>query len=490
MVATAVLFIVGWLLYLLRGALTPIFFAFLIAYMLDPVVDRFEARGWSRGTGIAVMLTAVLGGMGLLLALALPGLVRDLVAFVTDLPDKGRDLLALVEPWLDAVGITVPHTLSEALSQFQVDMGELAQKAALPVGEIFLWLLNRTGRLAGAMVGLLMVPVFAAYLLYDFDRITAGVRDLVPGPYRDWVVEVARDVDGVLGEFIRGQLIVMLILAVLYSLAYLIVGVKLAVLIGVVAGLLSFIPYVGGGVALVLAVVMSLIYWTDWSQLISVLVVYSIIQVFEGFVITPRIVGDKVGLPAVWVLFALLVGGELFGFMGVLLALPAAAVIKIFVGRGLTWYRASELFLGTEPPAAGSTDAPAPPPQEPSPGGDAEGSGQVVPTESVGPQSAGLQSESAGPESESAGSESESAGLQSAGSQSERAGSEREGSQSERAGSGSAGSQSESESVGPGSAGPETEASEAQTEVDEASAVDGSEDEDDPLRAFDDSDGG
>jgi len=217
---------------------------------------------------------------------------------------------------------------------------------------VLMWVFERTGGFLAAVAGAVMVPVFAAYLLYDFDRIIEGARDLVPTRYRDLVVDIARDVDGILGEFIRGQLIVMIILAVLYSLAYLVLGVRLAVLIGVVAGLLSFIPYLGGGVALVLAVVMTLVYWTGWGQLIAVVVAYSIIQLLEGFVITPRVVGDKVGLSAVWVLFALLVGGELFGFMGVLLALPAAAVVKIFVGRGLDWYRASELFLGPHDPTA------------------------------------------------------------------------------------------------------------------------------------------
>jgi predicted PurR-regulated permease PerM len=212
--------------------------------------------------------------------------------------------------------------------------------------------------LLGALAGLVLVPVFAAYLLYDFDRIVAGTRDLVPLRYRGLVVEIARDVDKILGEFVRGQLIVMLILAVLYSLAYMILGVRLGVLIGVTAGLLSFIPYVGGGVALVFGVIMSLVYWTGFGQLVGVLVAYGIIQALEGLVITPRVVGDKVGLSAVWVLFALLVGGELFGFMGVLLALPAAAVTKIFVVRGLTWYRASELFLGGHEPAPPSAASP------------------------------------------------------------------------------------------------------------------------------------
>src|SRR5690606_8902813 len=179
--------------------------------------------------------------------------------------------------------------------------------------------------------------------------IVVGVRDLVPQRWRPFVVDVAREVDQVLGAFIRGQLIVMVILAVLYGVSYALLGVRLGVVIGIVAGLSSFIPYVGGAVALGLAVIMCLLDWGGWLQLGGVVVVYSLIQVLEGFVITPKIVGDKVGLSAVWVLFALVVGGDLFGFMGVLLALPAAAVAKVFVVRGLAWYRASSFFRGDGP---------------------------------------------------------------------------------------------------------------------------------------------
>ncbi|MEX1369488.1 MAG: AI-2E family transporter [Nannocystaceae bacterium] len=370
MVALACIFAVGWLLFLLRGALTPVFFAFLIAYMLDPVIDGFEARGRSRATGIAVMLTAVLGCMVLFAVLVLPGAVRDLVGFVRELPGLVRGLAAALEPWLTGLGVPVPHTVDEALTQLQLDAGELASKVAVPASAVLKSLLGGTISVVGALAGLLLVPVFAAYLLYDFDRIIAAIRDLVPPRYRGDVVDIARDVDVVLGEFIRGQLIVMLILAVLYTIAYSLLGVRLAILIGIVAGLLSFIPYVGGGIALGLGVAMSLIYWTGWTQMVGVIVAYGIIQVIEGFVITPRVVGDKVGLSAVWVLFALMVGGEVLGFMGVLLALPTAAVIKIFVVRGVAWYRASELFLGDEPESEAKAESSAddsPPPPGPDP---------------------------------------------------------------------------------------------------------------------------
>jgi predicted PurR-regulated permease PerM len=342
-VVVAIVGAVGLLLYALRGALTPVFFAFLIAYMLDPVVDRFEARNIPRAVGIAVMLTLVLGAMSLFVLFAVPGIIADVVGFVREVPASFGRLRAQYEPVLLELGVPVPDSFEGAMDQFRLG-GEELSKALAPAGAVAKWLLGGTVDVMVAAAGLLVVPVFAAYLLHDFDRITAGIRDLVPSRWRPFVVDIAREVDVVLGEFIRGQLLVMLILAVLYSVAYAILDVRLAVLIGVTAGLLSFIPYVGGATALGLAVLMCLLDWGGWGQMIGVVVAYSVIQTVESFFITPRIVGEKVGLPAVWVLFALVVGGDLFGFMGVLLALPAAAVIKIFVVRGVEHYRTSAFF--------------------------------------------------------------------------------------------------------------------------------------------------
>lgn len=352
-VALAVMGLVGLLLYALRGVLTPVFFAFLIAYMLDPVVDRFEARRIPRAVGIVILLTVVLGAMGLFLLFAVPAIGRDFSGFLADLPGALERLLARLEPQLAALGIPVPHTIDEAFIQFDLDKGQLADKAVGPATAVLTWLLGGTMSVLGALASLVIVPVFAFYLLHDFDRMTAAIRDLVPPNWRPFVVDVAREVDVVLGEFVRGQLIVMLLLAILYAVAYSIVGVRLAIVIGVVAGLLSFIPYVGGATALGLALLMCLIDWGGPMKLVWVGVAYGVIQLLEGFVITPRIVGEKVGLSPIWVLFALMVGSELFGFLGVLLALPAAAVAKIFAVRGIAWYRRSEFFAHAGPDGAG-----------------------------------------------------------------------------------------------------------------------------------------
>jgi predicted PurR-regulated permease PerM len=352
LIALAGTALVGILLYVLRGALTPVFLAFLIAYMLDPVVDRFEARGYPRAVGIGVMLTVVLGAVTLFLALAVPGIVADIAAFFHELPETIESGRAKLAPILAEYGIDMPDSLSGVMEQMGVDSKQLAE-AVPPATAAIASILGGTFSMFGAAVGAIMVPVFAAYLLHDFDRITAGAGALVPAKWRPHVVDIAKEVDTVLGEFVRGQFIVMMILAILYALAYSLLGVRLAVLIAVVAGLLSFIPYVGGAVALGLAVIMCLLDWGGWWQLGGVVVAYSVIQVVEGFVITPRVVGEKVGLPAIAVLFALMVGGELFGFMGVLLALPAAAVVKIFLARGLAWYRETDFFRGTAAPTEG-----------------------------------------------------------------------------------------------------------------------------------------
>ena len=360
-----VLALVGLLMWSLRGVLTPVFFAFLIAYMLDPLVDRFEARKIPRGVGIAVLLTAVLGALGVFLLLAVPSIVRDAAAFMHELPGQLSALEARLAPWLLQYGIELPSSISEAFGTLTASGADTPKsssdqlaKAAEPVMAALGWLWGGTATVLGAAASALIVPVFAAYLLHDFDRMTAGIAGLIPPKWRPFIVDIAKEVDTVLGEFIRGQLIVMLILAFAYSVAYGLLGVRLAILIGVVAGMLSFIPYVGGAVALGLAVIMCLIDWTGWGQLLGVVGAYAVIQVLEGFVITPKVVGDKVGLSAIWVLFALMVGGELFGFLGVLLALPAAAVVKIFVVRGLAWYRSSEFFLdGPEPPSTGALSA-------------------------------------------------------------------------------------------------------------------------------------
>ncbi len=333
-----------YVLYRIGGVLTPLFVAYAIAYVLDPLVDHLEARRIPRGLGVAIVLLAFFSATTLLLVLVIPRIVSETTQVLVELPDHVTQWLADLKPWLARYGVELPGSTTEWLERLQGEANNVASSLVEPVGGILSWFVGGTLSALGVIGAGLIVPVFAIYLLYDFDRITDGVRGLIPPRFRPTAVSYAREIDVVLGQFIRGQLIIMLILAVLYGGAYMALGVRLAIPIGIVAGMLNFVPYLGSAFALGAGLIMSLIGGGGWGQLLGVTIAYAVIQTLEGFVITPRIVGKTVGLRDVWVLFALFVGGELFGFIGVLIALPAAAVAKIFVARALSAYKDTDLF--------------------------------------------------------------------------------------------------------------------------------------------------
>ncbi|MBT8468771.1 MAG: AI-2E family transporter [Deltaproteobacteria bacterium] len=357
-------FAVGWLLFTLRGVLAPVFFAFLIAYMLDPLVDRIEQsrllrdRSIGRAVGIAVLLLGVLAITAVSLLVIFPMVYEEVASFVKRLPGLVERSRAEWEPILLEYGLEVPNSVGDAFEELHLDLQSILAKSYTPATTVAKWLLGGTASAVAAIVASLMIPVFAFYLLYDFDALVARAADLIPPRHRLEANEFFREVDEVLGQFFRGQFTVMLILAVLYSVGYGSIGVPLALPIGIMAGVLSFIPYLGSILALGTALLMTALDWQGWTQVLWVLGVHAIIQGLEGFVITPKIMGDTVGISAIAVLFALLVGAELLGFTGVLLAVPAAAVIKILIERIDGQYRKSEFFVGRKGDATSATESP------------------------------------------------------------------------------------------------------------------------------------
>lgn len=332
------------LLYVLRGVLTPVLVAFALAYLLDPLVDRLQAWGMPRVAGVALLLLLALSALVLGLLLVAPAIARDVMALANELPQAVNRLLQNAQPWLAAHGLALPRSGNEALAAVEQNLQDLVPDAMGLARSALSVLLGSTASAIGAAVAAVIVPVLAFHLLRDFDDIVAAIVELIPARHRARTVAMGREVNAVLGQFVRGQLTVMAILAVLYGGGYWLVGVRLAIPIGLVAGLFSFIPYVGSGLALALALLMTVLHFHGAGQLVLVLVVYGTVQLLEGFVITPRIVGEKLGLSSVWVLLALMAGGQLFGFFGVMLALPAAAVVKVFAGHALRRYRTSSLY--------------------------------------------------------------------------------------------------------------------------------------------------
>jgi predicted PurR-regulated permease PerM len=346
LIALACVLVLGGLLYALRGVLSPILLAFFIAYLLDPVADRLEALRVPRGVAVSGLLVAALLLVVLLVLLVLPAVIADLAALASQLPAALQRGLEKLGPWLSERGFEMPSTSAEVISSVEEQLSSIAPTLLGSVRGLVSTFAFGTASVVASFAAVVLVPILAAYLLLDFDRIMAATSELIPPRYRGATLDIVREVHGVLGLFVRGQLLVMLILGALLAAGYAAIGVPLAVPIGIVGGLLSFIPYVGGAVALGLGLLMAVLHFDGFGQLLGVVAVYSAIQLLEGFVITPYIVGDKLGLSALVVLFALMVGGELFGFLGVMLALPFAAIIKVFVARWLLRYRASTIFVG------------------------------------------------------------------------------------------------------------------------------------------------
>jgi predicted PurR-regulated permease PerM len=336
--------LLGLLLYWLRSVFTPVFLAFTIAYILDPLVDRFEALRLPRPLSIALVFGGATGVLCLLLVLVLPSIGGDLSLLAAELPGYLERSVDQVSRWLGARGVQVPHSSGEWVDRFGAELQSVAGSLVGAASAVLGWVIGSTASLLGSIAAALMVPVLAVYLLNDFDRIVTKVHDLLPGRQRETVGEYAREIDRVLSQFLRGQLTVMLILAVLYGGAYALLGVRLAAPIGLAAGLLNIVPYLGSAFALLAGLSMSLLGGWDPAQLAGVVLAYAVVQSLEGFVITPWVVGKTVGLREGWVLLALFVGGEVFGFLGILLAVPFAAVAKIFVLRGLAAYRNSALY--------------------------------------------------------------------------------------------------------------------------------------------------
>jgi predicted PurR-regulated permease PerM len=359
--------VAGYLLYTLSSVLTPLLLAFAIAYVLDPLIDRLEAAKIPRPLAIALVLVTSLGALGVFVALVLPMLATEVAQVASELPKRIAGLMTSAEPWLQSRGIRVPQTTTEWMERLGQNANALVSSVLAPAGGFLSSVVGSSFSLIGSVVAALVVPVLAVYFLNDFDRITAGMRGLLPRRYRRTVTAYAREIDAVLSHFIRGQLTVMLIMGLLYGVSYALLGVRLALVIGVVAGAVSFIPYLGSAFALVAGLGMSLLGGFNVGQLVGVVIAYAVIQALEGFVIAPRIMGKTVGLPEMWVLIALFIGGEIFGFLGVLLAVPAAAVAKIFVTHAVDLYQESDLYLeGPEslrsvppPPVAPTTPPPA-----------------------------------------------------------------------------------------------------------------------------------
>lgn len=342
--------LVALALWLLAPVFAPFVVAAVLAYALTPVVDWLDDVGRGRIPRVLavvvvelVFLVALLG----VLLLIVPILAKELPLMREQLPQLldtiTRSLQPLLQQWGFHVSLDVASVKAFVFKYLNANVEDALGSVLTSV--------KLGGSVAFALIGnAILIPVALFYLLMDWSRFVAQVGDLIPGRLRGTTHSFLQEADGVLGQYLRGQLLVMLSLAVFYSVGLALFGLDLALPIGVFTGLAIFVPYVGFGVGLVLATLAGLLEFSATSGVmytfIMVAVIYGVGQLIESLVLTPRLVGERIGLHPLAVIFALLAFGQLFGFIGILIALPASAVLLVAIRRIKAHYLASTLYLG------------------------------------------------------------------------------------------------------------------------------------------------
>ena len=359
----SLVFVLYWLLRNVESVMFPVLVSLLIAYLLDPAVDWlerlfdrvgfFQRKALSRLLAIFSFLILILAAITGFVLVLYPALAEQITKVIARFPE----LLILIEqrfvPWVELTfGYDVPADVSEAMSKYGQTLEEQLPMLFRKASQWSATVLTQTGAVVASILNLVMIPLFTFYFLRDFDKMTLRLAALVPERRHAYYLTRIEQMDTVVGEWFRGQVTVALILAVLYSVGLGLVfglsgiGAGTGVAIGILAGVLNIVPYFGFLIGFVLSVLMVVLDWGGIGPLIGVGIVFAVVQTLEGYVITPKIVGEKVGLSPVTVIIVLLLGGELFGLLGVLLAIPVAGVLRVLLPDLIAYYESTPFYSG------------------------------------------------------------------------------------------------------------------------------------------------
>ena len=329
------------LLWQLGDVILPFVLGGAIAYCLDPIADRLERLGLSRVAAVAMITLVATLAFILLFLLVIPTLIQQTAQLIETAPDLFNRLQ-------NALTTRFPELMDESstIHQQLIAIGETIQSKG---GELFNGLLSSALGLINMLIILVVVPVVAFYLLLDWDNMTAKIDEMLPRDHLPVMRRLASQVDNTLASFIRGQGTVCLILGTYYAISLMLAGLNFGLVVGFIAGLISFIPYIGALIGGIFAIGLALFqFWGDWVSIGIIGGIFMAGQFLEGNVLTPKLVGNSVGLHPVWLLFALSVFGSLFGFVGMLVAVPVAAMIGVFARYGIEQYKDSLLYRGKQ----------------------------------------------------------------------------------------------------------------------------------------------
>ena len=335
----------GWLLYLLAPVLTPFIAAALLAYMGDPLADRLQKFKMPRTLAVFLVFLITFLVLALLLLLLGPLVKTQVGALLQALPDIAH---RFEQVWLPTL-LQWMNVESGDNVGFGVFLARYSDLVGSWSGTILLSVGKSGGALAAAVLTLFLTPILTFYMLRDWDTLMLHLSALIPASQRKTILELARETDSVLSAFLRGQVLVMLALAIIYSAGLSLVGLEFAIAIGVVSGLVSFVPYLGFVFGITLAGLTVALEPDPFWQIVGVITTFTVAQLIEGSFLTPKLVGDRIGLHPVLVIFAVVAGGQLFGFFGILLALPAAAVLSVLIRFAYHRYLKEHPELDAEP---------------------------------------------------------------------------------------------------------------------------------------------
>ena len=309
-------------IYSLKPILTPLALSFLLAYLGTPGVSWLTRTGLGRTPSALLILTVILLGLSMVLLLLVP-IVRVQIGSITmHLPD-------LIQWFQQKIGGLFPaYERQWSIESIRQLLSEYWRSAVVATDRLIGWLAIGGGAFFTLLITLLLTPLISFYLLRDWNKMLDNIKDLLPVAIRTTVCRLCSETDKIFSAFVRGQLTVMLSLATLYSIGLYLIGLELALVIGILTGLLSFIPYAGWLIGLTAALMALLFqFGLDWTQMFYLVLLFSVVQFVESFFLTPKLIGDRLGLHPLAVIFSVVVGGQLFGFLGILLALPVASIL-------------------------------------------------------------------------------------------------------------------------------------------------------------------
>jgi predicted PurR-regulated permease PerM len=354
----------GVLLWLLGPMLVPFAVSALLAWLANPLVERLERNGRSRTVGTLIVFALMVLVLVIGLLILVPLIESQVQAFIDWLPKLAAWITGVAVPWLERklrmelASYIDPMVIADLLRAHWQQAGGVA--ATIIAG------LSKSGlAILGWVADLVLVPVLTFYFLRDWPEFIERIRELLPRPVEPTVSQLARESDQMLAGFVRGQLSVMVVLGTIYGIGLWAIGLDVGLLIGMVAGLMSFVPYLGATIGITAALIAAGVQYGDVQHLLMVGAVFAVGQTIENFVLVPYLVGDKIGMHPVGVIFAIMAGGQLFGFLGVLLALPVAAVAMVLLRHAHKVYTDSAMYGGAAP--VGRVPADAVSPDSPSP---------------------------------------------------------------------------------------------------------------------------